>query len=97
MKQNKVVFLIFLALLANSSANAQGHSNEINDRADLKFIADHLISLDQETRTRLASKLYYLDPLNKKQEAQSTLLDELKKGGRVFNDKGLSPSPRTDW
>lgn len=97
MKQDKVVFLIFLALLTGASAHAKDPAVEINNNENLRRIAEYFVSLDQASRTHLASKLYYLDPSTEKQEAQGMLFEELKKGGRVLNDKGLSPSPRTDW
>jgi hypothetical protein len=95
MKQDKVVFLIFLSLLTSLPSYGKGLSQETVDRENLKFIAKYLTSLDQASRSRLASKLYYLDPLQKKQETQSTLLEELIKSGRVSNDNGLSTGPRT--
>lgn len=95
MKQDKCVFFIFLTLLTSSSSHAKSPSIKINNDEQLNIITEYLLSLDQNTRTRLASKLYYLDPLTKKQEAQSTLLEELEKGGRVINDANLSTGPKT--
>jgi len=85
---------MFLILISGASAHAADQLNEMTSKENLKIIADYLGSLDHISRTHLASKLYYLDPSLKKMDAQSTLLDELVKSGRVSNEKNNSMAPK---
>jgi hypothetical protein len=97
MKQTNAIVIICLSLFSGFSSYGKTLQSVSEDTERLNLIADYLTSMDQSSRTRLASKLYYLDPMVGKQEAQSSLFNELSKSGRVLNEKGISTAPRTDF